>query len=148
MYRSFSGSWMEVDTRSARAFNDREPGGRLFAFIQRELQHQSTSVCCSSQCQLCQVQSNSDCPDVSPQIDGLILATHAWETAGLKTTHESDIDLIWTQSCFHPPTHIGRAWERIRNSPGVDIFNPDFPIEHRPFCSGVGTAIQNRSPIR
>ena len=132
---------MEVDTRSARAFNDREPGGRLFAFIQRELQHQSTSVCCSSQCQLCQVQSNSDCPDVSPQIDGLILATHAWETAGLKTTHESDIDLI----CLvftHPPilAEHGRGSEIVRASifstlifrsnidPFVQVWEPQFRI--------------------
>ena len=65
----------------------------------------------------------------------------------MKTTHESNIDLIGHSLVF---TQAGILAEpvNIRNSPGIDIFDPDFAIEHRPFCSHVGSAIQNWSPIQ
>ena len=87
------------------------------------------------------------CLSVAPHIHWLICHPYAWETRGVKTTHESNIDLIGHSLVF---THAGILAEpvNIRNSPGIDIFDPDFPIEHRPFCSHVGSAIQNWSSIQ
>ena len=132
-----------------------EVAARAFIQNEREERCSSTSVCPS-------VHLLSVCPPFVRQIVQLwvdfvrlsksgsmgwckLCATHAWETARMKT---SSIDLFdFAKSVpinsFVFTYYIEQSCGRIRNSQTSIFCDSDFPIEHPPFCSHVGTQIQN-----